>query len=166
MCRRWGQYPAKKTIWGGHNMKGIIEKFKALNSYEVKEKGKLPMAEGWFLLFFTGAVIGWIYELFFYAITEDRFSNNGFLYGPYLPIYGFGALLMVLATKRFKKHPLAVFLITVPVTGVLEYVSGYLMWEIWHTRWWDYRGLFLNLDGYICFRSLLTFAKSAPRSFL
>lgn len=142
-------------------MRKLMEQMKKWNSYESKDTGKLAVAETYFLLFLTGSVIGWIYELFFYWIFEDRISNNGFFYGPYLPIYGFGTLFIILLAGRFRKHPVAIFLLTIPITGILEYVTGYIMYEIWATRWWDYRGLFLEIGGFVCLRSVLTFAVGA-----
>ena len=97
----------------------------------------------------------------FTLIIDKELVNRGFLYGPYLPVYGFGAIFLSLLLKPFKKSPLVVFILSMVVTGVVEYVTGYAMWEIWHRRWWDYTGLFLNIDGYICLRSLLTFAIGA-----
>ncbi len=70
-------------------------------------------------------------------------------------------LFIVLFTKRFKKHPIAIFLLSIPITGILEYITGYVMYEIWTSRWWDYRNLFLNIDGYVCLRSVLSFAFGA-----
>lgn len=142
-------------------MNKLAEQMKKLNSYEPEHAGKLDIAETYLLLFLTGSVIGWIYELFFYWIFENRISNNGFFYGPYLPIYGFCALLIVVLTRRFKKHPIAIFLLTIPITGILEYVTGYAMYELWATRWWDYQGKFLNIGGFVCLRSVITFAVGA-----
>ncbi len=85
-------------------------------------------------------------------------EKRGFLYGPYLPVYGFGALLIQLFLKRFKGKPGVVFVFSAVITGVLEYITGTLMWMIWRRRWWDYTGLFWNIDGYVCLRSVLTFA--------
>ena len=44
------------------------------------------------------------------------------------------------------------------VTGVLEYIAGVLLYEIYHKTWWSYEGLFLNIDGYVCLRSVFSFA--------
>lgn len=44
------------------------------------------------------------------------------------------------------------------VTGVVKYITGFWMWKIYKRTWWDYTGLFLNIDGYVCFRSVFTFA--------
>ena len=112
----------------------------------------------YFFLFWGGCLVGWIYEEIFYLFTEGVLEKRGFLYGPYLPVYGFGALLIQLFLKRFKGKPGVVFVFSAVITGVLEYITGTLMWMIWRRRWWDYTGLFWNIDGYVCLRSVLTFA--------
>lgn len=122
-----------------------------------KDSGK-ETALFYFFLFLAGCLVGWIYEEIFYLVTEGILEKRGFLYGPYLPVYGFGALLMQLLLKRFKGKPAVVFLLSAVITGVLEYITGVLMWAVWHRRWWDYTGLFWNIDGYVCLRSVLSFA--------
>ena len=109
-------------------------------------------------IFFVASIIGWIYEMIFYKVTENILENRGFLYGPYVPVYGFGAILIVLLLKRFKKNPLILFVEMALVTGILELIVGEFMVAVWHKRWWDYTGLFLNIDGQVCLRSVLSFA--------
>ena len=109
-------------------------------------------------IFFVASIIGWIYEMIFYKVTENILENRGFLYGPYVPVYGFGAILIVLLLKRFKKNPLILFVGMALVTGILELIVGEFMVAVWHKRWWDYTGLFLNIDGQVCLRSVLSFA--------
>ena len=109
-------------------------------------------------IFFIGCVTGWIYEEIFYFFSEHWIGNRGFMYGPYLPVYGFGAVLMALFLHKYKRNPFMVFVMGMLITGVLEYVTGWGMWQIWNHRWWDYTGLFLNIGGYVCLRSVLTFA--------
>lgn len=124
---------------------------------ERKREGSTESAF-FFFLFLGGCLIGWIYEEIFYFVTEGILENRGFLYGPYLPVYGFGALLIYFCGKRFRKNPVLVFLLSALLTGVLEYFTGALMWAVWLRRWWDYTGLFWNIDGYVCLRSVLSFA--------
>lgn len=124
----------------------------------VKEKWSSKTFSKLFLIFFIGCFIGWLYEEIFYYVGEGIIVNRGFLYGPYLPVYGVGAVLIYLLLNRFKKYPLLVFLLSFIITGIVEYLTGLWMWEVYHKRWWDYTGLFLNIDGYVCFRSLFTFA--------
>lgn len=124
----------------------------------VKEKWSSKTFSKLFLIFFIGCLIGWLYEEIFYFVDEGIIVNRGYLYGPYLPVYGVGALLIYLLLNRFKKQPILVFLLSFIITGIVEYLTGLWMWEVYHRRWWDYTGLFLNIDGYVCFRSLFTFA--------
>lgn len=109
------------------------------------------------IIFLIGAIAGFIYEELFCLIIDKELIKRGFLYGPYLPVYGFGAIIMTYLLKRFKKDPLVVFLLAMLITGIVEYLTGYLMFTIYHRSWWDYTGLFLNINGYVCLRSVLTF---------
>lgn len=110
-----------------------------------------------FLIFLAGCFIGWLYEEIFYWITEGMLRNRGILYGPWLPIYGIGAI-GIYAMKGVKKNPVMLFLVCCLITGVVEYVIGYIGIHFLKMRLWDYRGLFLNLNGIICFRSIVSFA--------
>lgn len=109
-----------------------------------------------FLIFLMGSLAGWIYEEFFYWITEGMLRNRGILYGPWLPIYGIGALC-IYAMKPLKKNPVLLFGLCVTVTGVVEYIIGFAGIHLFDMRLWDYRGLFLNVNGIICFRSVASF---------
>lgn len=114
----------------------------------------------YFLLFFLTCVIGWINEVLFEHILGNGFINRGFLYGPYLPIYGFGALILISALKKIKVKqiylgkilltPLVVFICTVIITTSIEYISSYTLEIIFHRRWWDYSGYKGNVNGRIC----------------
>ena len=110
-----------------------------------------------FLIFLIGCVTGWIYEEIFYWITEGMLRNRGILYGPWLPIYGIGAL-GIYAMKPMKKHPVLLFVLCAVISGVVEYIIGYVSLRFFGMRLWDYRGLLWNLDGIICFRSVMSFA--------
>lgn len=135
----------------------MIEKLKKLNSGEIALNITQKICY-LTVIFALGAIIGYLYEVIFYLIADKELVNRGFLYGPYLPVYGFGAVLMLPILKRFKKNPLIIFFGAMFLTGIVEYATGYAMWEIYHDKWWDYTGLFLNINGYVCLRSVLTFA--------
>lgn len=85
-----------------------------------------------YIIFCVYAFIGWIYEVSWYLIVEHRFVNRGVLFGPFLPIYGFGVLLLLLILRKFmsKKHSisniwyLSISLFTITtfiVTTIIEY---------------------------------------------
>ena len=67
--------------------------------------------------------------------------NRGILYGPWLPIYGVGAL-GIYAMKPFKKNPAVLFLLSAGITGVVEYIIGWIAIHCFGMHLWDYRGLF------------------------
>ena len=109
-----------------------------------------------FLIFMLGCFVGWIYEEIFYWFTEGMLRNRGLLYGPWLPIYGVGAL-GIYALKPLKRNPILLFTLCIAVSGVVEYIIGFAGVYLFGMRLWDYRGLFLNISGIICFRSVISF---------
>ena len=127
--------------------------FAAIDNEESRAEGLRWL----FLIFLGGCVVGWIYEEVFYWFTEGLLRNRGILYGPWLPIYGIGAL-GIYAMKPLKKNPVLLFLLCTVVSGVVEYIVGYAGVYLLGMRLWDYRELLWNIDGIICFRSVVSFA--------
>lgn len=109
-----------------------------------------------FLIFLLGCFVGWVYEEIFYWFTEGLLRNRGLLYGPWLPIYGIGAL-GIYALKPIKKQPILLLTLCIVITGAVEYIIGFAGIHLFGMRLWDYRGLFLNINGIICFRSVVSF---------
>ena len=111
------------------------------------------------LIFTVAGVIGFIYEEICGFINEGHFFKPGTTFGPWIPIYGFGALLIFALTVKIRKKPWLVFLIAAFASGLLELVSGYVIDRFFHMRLWDYSNVILNrghVNGYICVRSVLT----------
>lgn len=107
---------------------------------------------------------GFIYETIFYRIDLGYFVKRGSTFGPCIPIYFFGGILILLFSYKFRKNPLLVFSINCLVTGILEYGTGYVFYEFFNTRLWDYNTEIWNwgnINGYICFRSILFFGISS-----
>jgi len=111
----------------------------------------------YFLLFFICSIIGWIFEVVQFYILEGEFTNRGFLYGPYLPVYGVGAILITFLLKKFKKKAIVIFLLSMLLNGILEYASAFVLDNVWDKKLWDYSDKFLNLNGYICLQSVVSF---------
>ncbi len=112
------------------------------------------------LVMVTSSFCGFIYELLFYRIDLGYFVKRGSSYGPWVPIYAFGGLAYALLVYRFKDKPLLVFLLCVIVSGLLEYATGWFLYNICDTRLWDYNTEiwnFGNIGGYVCFRSVFVF---------
>ena len=76
-----------------------------------------------FLIFLTGCLVGWIYEEIFYWITEGMLRNRGILYGPWLPIYGTGALVFLLLLNKVRDRPALLFVLAMVAAGVIEYFT-------------------------------------------
>ena len=74
------------------------------------------------LTFTLAGVIGFIYETVCVYISFGEFYKRGTTYGPWIPIYGFGALLVFALTAKFRKKPWLVFLIACFFCGLLELV--------------------------------------------
>ena len=111
------------------------------------------------MIYTIAGVIGFIYEEICGFINEGYFFKRGTTYGPWIPIYGFGALLIFFLTVRFRGKPLLVFLISSLACGTLELSSGFILDKVFHLRLWDYSGVILNwghVNGYICVRSVIT----------
>ena len=108
--------------------------------------------------FFFMCFVGWIWEVSLSMISYGRFVNRGVLHGPWIPIYGFGCVLILLLLKRFRMRPKVEFSMAVLLCGCIEYFTGFFL-EFTHNgqKWWDYTGYFLNLDGRICAEGLLVF---------
>lgn len=110
------------------------------------------------LMFFIFSVLGWIWEVGFGAVKDGVIANRGVLHGPWLPIYGRGAIFILILLKKLRDRPAAEFMATVVLCGCMEYfISWYLETMHGGQKWWDYTGYFLNLNGRICAAGLLVF---------
>lgn len=116
----------------------------------------MPICQ-FFLWFMFYNMVGWVYETLVCSIQEKRLVfNRGFLAGPYCPIYGSGALLDVFLLGWIS-NPVILFFAGMIVNCTLEYITGWALEEIFHAKWWDYTGWFLNIKGRICFLGALAF---------
>lgn len=112
------------------------------------------------ILFLLYSFIGWIIETVFKSIRDKRFINSGFLTGPFCPIYGFGALLIVQSTKilddififKFLPSIFVKVILFIILTTILEYCTGLLLEKLFKCTWWDYSDEFLNIKGRICLK--------------
>jgi uncharacterized membrane protein len=109
------------------------------------------------LMFFLFSFIGWVWECGIAFAESGMFVNRGTLYGPWVPLYGFGGLAVVVALSRLSTRPLLCFLAAALLCGIIEYVSATLIWNLYHVRYWDYSGFFFNIQGRICLEGLLAF---------
>ena len=104
----------------------------------------------WIAFFAVYCFIGWLFESIYVSLEYRKPVDRGFLYGPVLPIYGFGAVIILFVSLPFQKSVLLTFLSGMIGATVLEYATGYAMEKLFGVRYWDYTYEPLNLNGYIC----------------
>lgn len=112
--------------------------------------------ETWFLWLMIYSIIGWVYESTICSIGHRKLINRGFLNGPYCPIYGTGAVLVLLVLGRIK-NPVLLFFAGALVTCSLEYLTSWLMEKLFHARWWDYSKRKFNIGGRVCLIGAVVF---------
>lgn len=111
----------------------------------------------WILSFFIYSAAGWIWESIFCSYANQRhFQNRGFLIGPWIPIYGSGAITVNLLFSSHEKL-YSIFLEGAVVACLIEYVTSWAMEAIYHRRWWDYSRMKFNLNGRVCLGGFIIF---------
>lgn len=105
--------------------------------------------------FFIYSFLGWAWESAYVSIKNKKFVNRGFINGPLCTIYGAGAVTIYLLLRPFEKNLALLYLGGVITATALEYVTGWIMETVFHTRWWDYSNKKFNLHGYISLASSL-----------
>lgn len=122
-----------------------------------KEKVKYSIVNLIFL-FFIFAIIGYFYEVIYHFIKSGDLVNRGTLFGPWLPIYGYGGVLSLIFLQKVKQKPVLTFLLVMFISGVMEYFTSYFLEVTKGVKYWDYSGFMINLNGRICLEGLLAFA--------
>lgn len=114
-----------------------------------------------FLLFLIYSFLGWLCESIYCSIPAKRFINRGFLNGPICPVYGVGGVIIVLLLEPFQNNLLLLYCFGVLITSIVEYITGFLLETIFHTRWWDYSNRRFQIHGRVCLRNSLLFGVMA-----
>ena len=142
-------YPARLYPMPEENRRKFVQSLNYMRHYTV-----------WSLLiiFLSLACFGWVWEVSLHLITNGEFVNRGVLYGPWLPIYGTGSVMILMLLTRLRRRPVLEFSAAIILCGFLEYMTSVMMeWTSGGMKWWDYSGYFLNLHGRICAEGLLVF---------
>lgn len=116
-----------------------------------------------FLIVITTGFIGWLHEFVFTFINEG--CNKWYMQGgtllPWINLYAMGAILVIPLTYKFRSHPWLVLIISFFATGILELISGWLVYTFSGARYWDYNNQpwnFGNIGGFVCLLSASAFA--------
>ena len=109
----------------------------------------------WLFFFYFYCFLGWVWETCYVSVLKAKWVNRGFMRGPFLPIYGSGAIVVLIFTLPFRTNAGLVFLVGMTSATLLEYFTGVVMEKMFHVRYWDYSSQRLNLNGHICVTSSL-----------
>mgnify|MGYP003507978539 FL=1 len=110
----------------------------------------------WILFFFWYCILGWIWECLFVSVKRAwknkkwEFVNRGFLRGPVIPIYGFAAITILLATIQVRENTIAINVLGALTATLFELVTGTVMERLFKVKYWDYSDMPLNYHGHIC----------------
>lgn len=107
----------------------------------------------WLLFFYIYCFFGWCFESTYVSIRTKEIVNRGFLAGPYLPIYGSGAICVLFAALPFRNSPVEVYFVGLFAATALELVTGIVMESLFKVRYWDYTPKKFNYKGHICLSS-------------
>ena len=110
-----------------------------------------------FLLFMIYSFFGWIIEMLVVAMQNGRFTDRGFLIGPYLPIFGIGAVLITLFLSKYSNDVFILFIMSAFLGALLEYIVSYILEKMFHARWWNYEKDKFNLNGRVCLSTTIGF---------
>lgn len=95
---------------------------------------------------------GWCLEVVYQAVEHGKFINRGFLNGPYCPIYGFGAVIVISSLLPISENVFILYVGSILLTSALELLTGFVLEKIFHQHWWDYSEEKFNIGGYICLK--------------
>lgn len=110
----------------------------------------------WLFFFYLYSFFGWCFESTYVSIKSKRVINRGFMRGPFLPLYGSGAMMMLIVSRPFVGNIVLVYLAGCVGATALEYVTGVAMEALFNVRYWDYTPKKFNFQGHICLSSTLT----------
>ncbi|MBR3490336.1 MAG: putative ABC transporter permease [Bacilli bacterium] len=119
--------------------------------------------------FICFSIVGWIYEVALFLIEDHVYVNRGVLFGPWLPVYGAGGLLIYFLFNKLKKkpvkigklniRPLLIYIYIVLLSTLVELLTTYII-DFMKSDWrklWDYSGMFLNFQGRVALKTSLKF---------
>ena len=95
-------------------------------------------ANQWLFIFFVYCFIGWCFESTVVSVSKRKLVNRGFMHGPYLPLYGSGAIVVLFAALPVQNSKILVFIVGALAATILEYITGVCMEALFKVRYWDY----------------------------
>lgn len=113
----------------------------------------------WIIFFGIYSFLGWICEVLYCSLPAKKFINRGFLKGPVCPVYGFGAVFVILIMNSINiKIPILIFLFGGIIASIIEFLADLILEYVFHTRLWNYSNRKFNIKGRVCLLNSTLFA--------
>lgn len=109
----------------------------------------------WLFFFYFYCFFGWVFESTYVSIKSRKLINRGFMRGPFLPLYGTGAIMMLVVSMPFQDNVVLTYLAGCVGATLLELVTGITMEALFKVRYWDYSKKKFNYKGHICLSSTI-----------
>ena len=115
----------------------------------MKEKNVKKELTILFWVFIIGSIAGFIFEVTVVFFQKGHFElRQGLIYGPFIPVYGIGAMCYYIVLSKIKiKNKVRIFLITMILGGITEYLCSFIQEKAFGTISWDYSYLPFNING-------------------
>lgn len=110
----------------------------------------------YFVCYIIYGFLGWMYESFFYSVQFKRPVNTGFLHICFCPIYGFACVGNAIVFRNIES-PAVIFVVSMLLISILEYITSYFLERTFSRRWWDYSDWPCNINGRVSLFSSLGF---------
>lgn len=107
----------------------------------------------WLFFFYFYCFVGWCFESSYVSACKRKLINRGFMRGPFLPLYGSGAIMMLVVSMPVRDNLFLVYIAGCLGATALEYITGVIMEALFKVRYWDYSNKKFNFQGHICLGS-------------
>ena len=126
-----------------------MEKVEELNIVETNKKSIYQRISKIFWIFIIGSILGYIIEMIVGLVQNGHFvSRQGLLIGPFIQVYGVGLVTYYLVISKIKnKNNIKIFIISMILGGLIEYLFSFFQEKLFGTISWDYRNLPFNING-------------------
>ena len=138
-------------------IKDRIKSTKEKLSNPQNDYGKRYKITDYILFFFVFSFIGWIWEVCLVLVQTGKLVNRGVLFGPWLPIYGSGGVLILLLLRKVFKKPVITFFSMTVLCTIIEYFTSWYLEVTRGVRWWDYSNYLVNINGRVCLGTIVPF---------
>ncbi len=102
----------------------------------------------WYIVIFS--IVGLLIETTYGYITTGVIeSRKGLILGPFCPIYGVGAAILIILLKDYKKSKINLFFYGALVGTIFEYICSYVLQIMYLSRFWDYSYTIFQINGRI-----------------